>query len=208
MVLNLQPNPPRAYRVNVKNMECTCPDHSYNKEDPETCKHLSYALFQAPESVEVEQELVNDLSLVLSDLHETVATLDGKAKANGTMEASEAMETAPSEATEDPSEDTEVQLTTAADKVEDFVEEAVPTPQHVDIWIGEHGPDSGIVVEPDNGEMKDHQYEAFKGVVGSIEESTVHVGFADDPCSHCGDQDDEFYYHIPASAAMEVGEDV
>jgi uncharacterized Zn finger protein len=207
MVLNLTPNPPRAYRVNIKDMDCTCPDHSYNTEEAETCKHLSYALFQAPESVGVEQELVNDLSLVLSDLHETVASLDGKAETNGTMEASEAMETDPSEATDEATEDTEVQMTTAADKVEDWIEATTTAPEHVDVYIGNHGPDSGIILEPDNGEMKDHQYEAFKGVVGSIEESTVHVGFADDPCSHCGDQDDEFYYHIPGSAAMEVGED-
>jgi len=205
LVLNLSPTPPRAYKVDLSGPSCTCPDHNYNKETQETCKHLAYALFQAPATISIEEELVNDLSLALSDLNNAIADLSGQGSETETMPAGEAMDTAPAEATDTAENEDDMDCTLAADRLEDWLETAVPTPEHVELVIGSHGGQTGIQVHPDNGEMADHAYEAFKGVINSVEGSEAHVGFTDEGCQTCGQQDDEFYYWVPADVAMEVG---
>jgi len=207
LVLNLSPTPPRAYKVDLSGPSCTCPDHNYNKETQETCKHLAYALFQAPATISVEEELVNDLSLALSDLNSAIADLAGQGSEISAMPASEAMDTDTTEATDTAETEDDTDHMLAADRLEDWLETAVPTPEHVDLIVGSHDGPTGVQVHPDNGEMEDHQYEAFKGVVNSLDGSEVHVGFGDDPCQTCGEQDGDFYYWVPADVAMEVGSD-
>jgi uncharacterized Zn finger protein len=207
LVLNLSPTPPRAYEVDLSDPSCTCPDHEYNIETHETCKHLAYALFQAPATISVEEELVNDLSLVLAKLEGAAQDLTSQAGETTTMTADEAM--AEADETADSPDETEedIDLTHAADRLEAWLETAVPTPEHVEMWIGDHGDRTGIVVQPANNDMADHAYEAFKGVINSIEDSEAHVGFTDEGCQTCGQQDDEFYYWVPGAAAAEVGGD-
>jgi len=47
-------------------------------------------------------------------------------------------------------------------------------------------------------------YESFKGLIGAIDDAEPHIGFGDDPCGFCGEQDGEFYYFVPATAVEEV----
>jgi hypothetical protein len=204
-VLSLAGDSPTSYLVNIDEGTCTCPDEEFRRDGQEACKHLAMALFQAPKRVRVEEELVNDLSLVLAKLEGAAQDFTSQAGETTTMTADEAMETGPEETETATEEADEVDLTHAADRLEGWLNTAVPAPEHVEMWIGDHGDRTGIVVEPDNGEMTDHAYEAFKGVVNTLEDSEVHVGFGDDPCQTCGEQDGDFWYWVPGETAAEVG---
>jgi len=204
-VLNIGRNPSTVNKVDLDALTCTCGDFTWRKESGEACKHISKALFEARQHVRVEEELVNDLSLAMSELNSAIADLSGQGSETETMPAGEALDTGPSEDTETAETEDDTDHMLAADRLEDWLETAVPTPEHVDLIVGSHDGPTGVQVHPDNGEMADHQYEAFKGVVNSLDGSEVHVGFGDDPCQTCGQQDDEFYYWVPADVAMEVG---
>jgi len=206
-VLNIDPDPSTINKVDLDDLTCTCGDYTWRKETGEACKHLAIALFEARKHHRVEEELVNDMSLALSDLNSAIANLAGQGSETSAMPAGEAMDTAPSEATDTAETEDDMDYTLAADRLEDWLETAVPTPEHVELVIGSHDGPTGIQVHPDNGEMEDHQYEAFKGVVNSLDGSEVHVGFGDDPCQTCGEQDGDFYYWVPAETALEVAGD-
>lgn len=69
-VLNLKSNEDSntAYVVNLKDMSCTCSDSEYNRDTGQACKHLSYALFQAPATHSVEEHTLRHLSHVTTEL--------------------------------------------------------------------------------------------------------------------------------------------
>jgi hypothetical protein len=206
-VLNLSKTPATVHKVDLSDLTCTCGDYTWRKETGETCKHLAMAMFESPKTVSVEEELVHDLSLVLSKLEGAAQGLTDQVETEATTTADEAM-TGGSQSDETATETEEdIDLTHAADRLEAWLQGAVPAPEHVELWVGDHGDRTGIVVQPDNGEMADHEYESFKGVINSVDESEVHVGFGDDPCQTCGAQDDKFYYWVPGPAAAEVGGD-
>ena len=89
----------------------------------------------------------------------------------------------------------------AEQAVREWLEENYMKPQLVRVEPGPHGPDDGVRLEPDNQTMTDAQYEQFKSLMGTVDDSTVHVGFTDEGCSTCNSGDDGFWYHIPTRAA-------
>ena len=104
-VLNLKPDDDSntAHYVDTRELDCSCRDHEYNREDGEVCKHLAVALWAADRNVDadalsrwsIQQELSTAREAAekvehLSHYLETVAgSLDGEA-------ASEAVENAES----------------------------------------------------------------------------------------------------------------
>jgi len=193
-----------AHDVDVYDLTCTCGDMEFNTEDPQVCDHIAVALFEAPKRVSIEDHLLSDLL----DLYEAEqSALDRSTEtteARTTEEVLEDTQPEPETSQETTTDTADPDLTQMADDVEDWLSTAVTGMEHIQIYIGGHGGASGVVIEPDNGDMTDGQYEGFKGVVNALDGSEVHVGFTDDPCGNCGEKDGEFYYHVPVSSWSEV----
>lgn len=61
-VLSLANGEPTAYEVNVAHPDCECGDEQYNNDDGEICKHIAVALYQAPQSIEMERWVAKQVS--------------------------------------------------------------------------------------------------------------------------------------------------
>lgn len=68
VVLSLRNGDPTAYHVNIAELDCDCPDESFNKSAPEICDHVAVALLEARKEYHVEKELAADLSSLVRDL--------------------------------------------------------------------------------------------------------------------------------------------
>lgn len=203
-ILNLAADDPTAYHVNTADLSCQCRDEEFNRSEGETCKHLAYALYTAPKEQHVDTWMVDQASQAIQDVHNAVQHLS-----NGHADPSASTDT---ESAEDGSQPPEVAETMDQDQLPEDGEEQVkswlgtntPAPELVDVSRGHHNDQIGIQLEPDNQSMSDGQYESFKAVVNNLDGSEVHVGFGDDPCHSCGEDDGEFYYFLPAHTLEEL----
>lgn len=51
----------RVYEVNIRQMECSCPDWQYRRgESPSVCKHMAAAIFAAEQTMRVDEALAFD----------------------------------------------------------------------------------------------------------------------------------------------------
>lgn len=206
-VLSLAADGFTAYECNIQTMDCECRDKSFNRDEGEICKHLAAALYQAPDVRDFDREMIRSLGNDLEDIH---GRLDDLARKTTVVEAEakQATETAHGVANSgdsQPVDDRHEPVT--VDEVTDWLETGFTRPAMVDIKAGSHGSTDGIILEPDNQNMQDHVYESFKGLVNSLEDSEVHVGFGDDECHTCGESDGEFYYFVPEDDSSEVFQD-
>lgn len=46
-----------AHKVDVRELECSCPDHRYNESDGSVCDHVAVALYAADQTVDVGEAL-------------------------------------------------------------------------------------------------------------------------------------------------------
>jgi len=195
-----------VYRVQPGKPACDCENFHYEKDagGGEACKHIQYVVYKDPESLSFEEQATQQWTSMMSDAREAaeLATDAATALEDGltevrTQEAHEAQESE-DRSTEDRSHGP------TADQVREWVSENHPASDLVTVRAGSHGKKSGIIVDPENQEMTDTQYETFKSMMNSLDDTEVHVGFTQDPCHECGKQDDEFYYFVPASDSSEV----
>lgn len=86
-VLNLSGDKPTAYAVDTANLTCTCKDEQFNNTDDnsQVCKHLAYALFNAPQTRSDGEHTLNQISRVTSEL--AGVTRDLQAVADGQQPA-------------------------------------------------------------------------------------------------------------------------
>lgn len=203
-VLSLRNDEVTAHTVDLQELTCTCADEAYNKTGQEVCDHVAVALFQAPQTITVEDEAVLNLSHVVRDakrrlesFEQTVTAHASDVKVDGATVESEA-----ADGPQDGQETTAASVT--VEEVEDWLETGFGQPELVDVRSGSHNGQQGVVLEPDNQAMSDGVYESFKSLVNSLEDSNVHVGFGDDPCHLCNGQDGEFWYFVPETDSSEV----
>jgi hypothetical protein len=198
-VLSLGGDARTCYLVNVKDLTCSCPDYEFNRDAPEVCKHLAVALDRAPANPSLEREVFDNLVELWSQANAAVQDIqDVRDVAQASQDAQAAWETAQagSEDSADGSDDLDRD---PVDGIRDWLDTGFAQPEHVDVRAGSHAGTDGVVLEPDNQTMSDGVYESFKSLVNAVDGSHVHIGFGDDPCQTCGDQDGEFWYFIPAA---------
>jgi len=206
VVLNLAGEEPTGYEVDIGDLLCRCKDKSYNKGSGEMCKHLAYALFQAPQSLEIDAVAFDRAVQEFQRLQEATQRLE---QAATTQQASQTAEddSGPQRDETDISQNGDaVDQSQAVEHVEEWIQTGFGPSELVQIRAGDHDGQPGVVLDPDNQTMADGQYEAFKGLVGSVDGQEVHVGFGDDPCHVCGGQDGDFWYFLPTGDALEVGQ--
>lgn len=191
-VLNWSDEACSAYEVNVETMTCSCPGHEYRRDgSSQVCKHMAKALTVAPPQIEVEEYAANSIINALRETTETVRENGGPAEGD-TSATDQATTEDVSEAVQEAAADLD-----RVDTARDWLETGFAQPSKVNLYVTTHAGVKGVALEPDNQEMPDHVFESFKGIVNSLDGSTVHVGFGDDPCGTCGEQDGEYWYHIP-----------
>jgi len=219
-VLSVTDGQPTAYKTDVKALTCSCPDEQFNREDDEVCKHLAAALEAHPRKLSTEAQLHQDLCRRLQQLDEAVQQVRDEASPAEPQEqvsADPAAQQAGQQAQtngkahgsetanhpDEPAGGSNPDLQQAEDNsalldlVDSWGSMSVPGWEFVELELGSHDGDHGVRLDPDSQSMKDSDYESFKDRINSFEESSVHVGFGDDPCFTCGESDGDFFYHFP-----------
>lgn len=200
-VLHLSEGENRAYKVDLKEPSCSCPDWSYNREEPAVCKHMAYALFQAPERIEIEEAVMYDV----------IELLQGNALVpydDGAVPEVEADQATQEEVTES------VQASEAMDdgsnmrkpeelipKVENWVRDTVGSMKGVSLGAGNHAGTPGITVDLFKPDMDERDFDYAKKKINELEGSEYHAGWMDGGCDGCGKSDGEGWYLIPVETA-------
>jgi len=204
-VINHTHEPAHRYVVDLEPASCTCEDWHYRRDNsPEVCKHFQAAHEAAPATHDLDHRAALQ---VLQHYHDGAqAASDGATddEVQAAVDQQEAAASDDSGATADSGDQPPAVDQEDVETVRDWLETAGAAMEHLEIDIGTHGTVNGIRINPDNRAMPDSQYEAFKGIVGTIESSEVHVGFGDDPCHACNQDDGEFWYFVPSSGIDEV----
>lgn len=120
-----------AYKVNLRNLTCGCPDHRMNNDDDEVCAHLASALFAAERNMDVGTALNFDLVERQREMEKIAGRLEQTASAVE-AEASHLSETAENAAQSDASEDTTEDTGSTDDVTPDEV-------QAVYSWLEDQG---------------------------------------------------------------------
>lgn len=193
-----------VHEVDLKEISCTCKDEEFNKDRPEICAHVAAAMHSAPVQISVEEHAMGTLlELARSgQLGAQAAPVESEGLA-----PEDVMDPDSSPSEEDGGDEETYDMASAADGVDtvrDWLEPAITEFEHVSIEAGHHASLAGVRIEPDNQSMTDGGYEAFKGVVNSLDATTAHVGFTDSGCNSCGEKDDEFYYFVANEDLSEV----
>lgn len=204
LVTNRAGDPPTGYMVDLSAPACECPDAEYNREDGEVCKHLAKANLVAEETITAEVEATRRVGEEVSHLREAVQSLEQTATAQRATDQAEPDSGAAGGPDGDDSEDGDGLTDHPVDNVRAWADAELAGAGYVEISLGEHNGTEGVVLEPDNRDMPDATYEAFKDQVNAVDDSQVHVGFGDDPCQLCGESDGEFWYFFPPAAVREV----
>jgi hypothetical protein len=211
-VLSARNGSATVHKVDLGEVTCTCEDMEYNKEGRDVCAHAAKAALAHPSQVTAESQMAHTLMSQAESLHDLtdkvretahqaeqslVSVRDLQAGAQAVEEQVESGDPEPDTSPPEPD-------VNALKDVREWIDENYPQPQLVSCEEGDHGGTAGVRLEPDNRTMTDGQYEMFKGLVNSIDESTAHVGFTDEGCNSCNSDDDSFWYHIPSSAVEEL----
>lgn len=208
-VLSARNGQPTLYKVDLGEVECTCPDHEYNREDQTVCAHLVKAALSHPDQLGVETQAAWTLMNQGETLHSLTEKVRDTARqaeqslvtVRDLQAGTEAADDAGGTADPDPDPSSPEPDVDPVEAVREWLDSQYVAPEKVDVSEGPHGGTPGVRLEPDNRAMSDAQYESFKSVLGSVDDSTVHVGFTDEGCNFCSSGDDGFWYHIPQSAA-------
>jgi len=193
-----------AHKVDVEDMTCTCDDMGWNHEGQGVCDHIAVALFEAPKRIEISDtapfylsEAVDEAQTAAETAKDVAANLD-----KAMIQARDA--TAQAAADEPADKPTDEPAVVGRDDVEEWLQAGYMSPDKVDIRLGAHGRQDGIVLEPDSTSMNDAEKDTFKSLVKTLEDSNCHAGFLDDGCGQCGESDDEYYWFIPETDSSEV----
>lgn len=82
-VLSWSDNTLSAYRVNTVERTCTCEDYRHrhaDADDGSICKHIAYALYQAPEDRELDREMLVNLVGAVSEMQAYKDVLEHRTK--------------------------------------------------------------------------------------------------------------------------------
>lgn len=72
----------KSYRVNLKDMTCTCPDWEFNRDTHQPCKHMSAALLDgAPQQFDVNQAVLSQIAMYDARIERAVSQLERAATA-------------------------------------------------------------------------------------------------------------------------------
>jgi len=205
-VLSLAGGQVTAYLVDIKDLTCSCPDYEFRRDAPEICKHLAAAIEGAPKNPSLEREVFDNMVELWSEGREAVESIKDVrdvAQAQQDVNAAAAVSEASDQDGEEADPAPEVD---PVDGITEWLDTGFAQPEHVDVRAGSHNGTEGAVLEPDNQAMSDGVYESFKSLINAVNGSEVHVGFGDDPCGTCGEQDGEFWFFVPAADVAEVVE--
>jgi hypothetical protein len=75
-VLSLGGDHPTAYEVDVADLTCTCKDETYRGDGPRQCKHVSMALFQHTEQLDVSDYTNAHLSSLVDRAQEAARSIE------------------------------------------------------------------------------------------------------------------------------------
>jgi hypothetical protein len=207
-VLSARNGSATLYRVNLGEPECNCPDFEYNQDGQDVCAHVVKAALAHPGQLDVETQAAwtlmskaDSLDDMMNRARDQVSQLEQSLVSMRDLEAGAEASAASADPEPDQSQPSSPEPDVNAEQaVRDWLDENYMKPQLVQTELGPHGSDDGVRLEPDNQTMTDAQYEQFKSLMGTVDASTVHVGFTDDGCQNCNSGEDGFFYHIPTSA--------
>lgn len=203
-VLSLRNETMTAYRVDIADLSCNCPDKRFNKDDHNICAHIATALHSAPERIDVEDHAMGTLIELFRAGHAGALTASSDSQGETSMSTSDAMSDGPETVQDDAARQQGPTAEEGVEIVHDWLSTAVTEMEHVTVSITTHASVNGIKVDANNFDMTDAGFESFKGVVKSLDVAVPHVGFGDQTCNTCGENDGEYYYHIPANDLSEV----
>lgn len=198
-VLNTAGGQPTAYQVDTAELSCGCMDEKYNREDGEVCKHLAYALFNAPQTRSVEDFAVQDLSISIGRLSavlddaESVSSPEPQPDSPETTEANSEPQAA-SQSEPEPEGDVDL-----IKLVNDWMGSYVRHWKHLDLEERDHDGTHGVKVEIDYGNINDTQKDQIKEDLKGPDGVQHHTGFLDGGCKVCGAEDDNYWIFYPAS---------
>lgn len=161
-VLSLAGDDPTAYRVNISELECDCPDFQHQHGSAETiCKHLAVAIFEAPGTVSLETWAARDLSGIVAEARDAVDALENsrdvaqaKASANAAAGSSGSAEGASAGQSETANKAPVV-------RVRDWLEDAGIDVSNMEVW--EHDEYDSIQFATD-GQLPQDQFETLKSL--------------------------------------------
>jgi hypothetical protein len=111
---------------------CTCEDYSYNQEGSEICDHIAVAIYEAPKTVRIADEIVTDLAREFRNIERATAAAEDAADAlEGALvnardaEASDAVADATDEAQAESPPGRDVDPMDAADRLQDAFDDVV-----------------------------------------------------------------------------------
>jgi len=193
-----------AHVVQLDEPTCTCEDYEYNKEGEEACAHIIKATFVANSTRSASSETVRFASAQATDVKraaeriEQVATsMEAHQQSGGSQTASEPVDSgSPGSTVPEPEEQVE--------KVEGWVRDQAGSLDGVSVSMGEHGTNTGIIVDPDKREMANAVYDGLSDALKDADWTEMHVGFGDDPCNTCGESDGDFWFFAPSHRLSEV----
>jgi hypothetical protein len=204
LVLSTRNDNTTVHQVDLGDLSCTCKDKAFNRETREPCDHIAQALLTMDVAIDPSEYASAHLTALVDRAHRAVGEIEDMKDGNPqptTESPSEATETANSGSS---SPDVEVPSQADVDLVNTWLSRNFAQPEKVEVELAAHAGQEGVKLSPDNQNMQDHIYESFKNLVNSVDGSGVHVGFGDDPCHECGQQDGEFWYHLNRSGLQEV----
>jgi hypothetical protein len=191
-------------RVDLEELTCTCKDKAFNRESREPCAHIVQALLSMDTALDAQDYADAHLTSLVDRAHRAVEEIEGLEDGNPSEGPAPASEDRPEPKIGESSPDVGEPSKADVDVVNTWLDRNFAQPEKVDVELAAHAGQEGVKLSPDNQNMQDHIYESFKNLVNSVDGSGVHVGFGDDPCHECGQQDGEFYYHLNRSGLQEV----
>lgn len=154
-VLSLANDTTTAYQVDIDELTCSCPDHRYEPDEGDVCKHLAAALFEASKNRAVEQEAVRRASSEVQALRQAVESMEQSASSVEAEAAAAAQQPA-----QEGSADSSSQPDDPVEAVKQAaVEAGVPVGDGVSVY--EHEEFGSIQVEK-TGYIDDEEFQAMR----------------------------------------------
>jgi len=203
-VLSIRNDSQTVHKVDPNEITCSCEDMEYNREDNEVCAHLVKVYMTMDKALDAQDYADAHLTSLVDRANQVVQSLEGLEDGNPSEGPAPASEDRPEPKIGKSGPEVGEPSKADVDVVNTWLDRNFAQPEKVDVELAAHAGQEGVKLSPDNQNMQDHIYESFKNLVNSVDGSGVHVGFGDDPCHECGQQDGEFYYHLNRSGLQEV----
>ena len=139
-----------AYLVRLDELACDCPDAANNREDPEICKHVAVALYEASKEIPAEAHALEESSDLVRETSQSVQELLTVIRDRQAGQAAGPAENgteAPDEAERQADQDPEGALMS-------ILEDKGISPENLNVWIDdEYGSLQFRADEMDNNEF-------------------------------------------------------